>query len=372
MILVVEPTYADGEHGPVNSAILQAVMLCAPRVVFACTDAQHAAIVASGGPDGGFVRERIEVLPPGGVSLRRMRAQWRAIDLLLRAHPADIVLLLSAGPETLFVARGLVARHPALRVFAVMHGNLATVTGWRSRDPRRRMIDLRSGLAVARHRRIRLIVLEDYIRDAASGLRLGHDFLVWPHPTVLRERPLVGPWQPGARLRVSFVGTATRQRGFLDFLALRQSVGDRHDWALAGTLAPDVAGTDLHGLSVPAGRLSRTDYLAALRRTDYAFLGFGAAYSLTASGALIDCITQRKPLLGLSCPQIDHIQNRYGPIGHVCADLATLRRLIQSDDILRDSSAYARFQRTMDDIHADRVPAGLARRVAGDLQLPVN
>lgn len=373
MIVVAEPTYRDREHAAVNGSILRAISLAVGPVLFAATPA-HQTFVAEAlrtetleGALPSMATEPIEVMAPGGVHLGRMCAQWRTLSGLVRQHRPSTMVLLSAGPETLFVARLLVARHRALRLFVVMHGNLGTATGWRSRDLRRRLIDMRSALRVSRHPRIRLIVLETHIPAAAAAAGLGQSFLVWPHPSNQQEHPPPAPWSPPDRLRLTFVGTANRQKGFDQIVALQREAGAGYEWAVAGALSQEFSAADAAGFDVPPDRLSRIEFLAAVQRADYAVLSFGAEYAFIASGSLMDCISQRKPLIAVTNILLAQLQAAYGPIGYVCADHYALAALLRQPERLRDDAAYASFQNTLDKVQAGRLPSTLAHTIRRDL-----
>lgn len=371
--VVAEPTYRDREHAAVNGSILRAINMTCKPVLFAATPAHQAFVAEALRTETledalpGMATEPIEVSAPGGVHLRRMRAQWRTLDGLVRQHRPKTMVLLSAGPETLFVARLLVTRHRALRLFAIMHGNLGRTIGWRSRDPRHRLIDIRSGLSVSHHPRIRLIVLETHIPAAAAAAGLRHDFLVWPHPSNQQEQVFPTPWESPDRMRLTFVGTANRQKGFDQIAKLRREAGADYDWAVAGTLGQEFAADDAAGFDMPPGRLSRPDFLAAVRRADYAVLSFGAEYAFTASGSLMDCITQRKPLIAVTNTLLAQLEAQYGPLGHLCANPADMAALLRQPDRLRDAVAYSAFQKTLDTIHADRLPDRLTAIIRSDL-----
>ncbi len=367
-IIVAEPTYADGEHATVNSAILQAIGSAFGPAVFAATPLHHAWVrEAADAAAPALLRKDITVAPSGGVNIHRMRVQWRALDGLVRDRVQRTLVLLSAGPETLLVARALVARYSRLRLFAVMHGNLASVVGWRSRDPRRRLIDLRSALSMARHPRIRLILLEPHIRAAAAEAGLPHDFLVWPHPSPMHERPPPAPWIPGPRLRLAFVGTGNRAKGFDDFLALHRSAPAAYDWTLVGRLDADYSPAEAIGIEHASERLSRTEFLRQVRRADFAIIAFREDYRLIASGSLLDCVAQRTPIIAVTNPMLAALARQYGPIGYLCADLAAAMELLTKPSRLQDRSAYNDFQQTLDAIQRDRAPEALARIVRRDL-----
>ena len=367
-LLVAEPTFRGPDHAPINAALLQALSRAAGPAILASTRRQRDAI-AEADPAALATAQwhEIGVMEPGGVKLRRILAQWRTLSALVAAHRPAVLVLLSTGPETLFAARALVLRHPRLRLFLVLHGVLPAALGWRSRDPRRRLIDLRSGLRIARHPRIRLVVLEAHIRAAALRHRLAEDFLVWPHPVVAGEAATPRPWAPPARLRLAWVGSANAQKGFDDFLALHREAGRACDWVVAGKAGAEYGPDALSGLDVPTEWLDRATLLARLRSADYAFVAFRGEYELTASGSLLDCINQRLPVLAVRNAMLEGLARHYGPIGHLCDDLAGVRALLEDGAALRDAAAYARFQASLDAIARDRLPAALAARIREDM-----
>jgi hypothetical protein len=164
-----------------------------------------------------------------------------------------------------------------------------------------------------------------------------------------------------------FVGSANRQKGFDQILKLQRKFRTNYDWALAGTISEDLSGTDLVDFDLPPGRLSRADYLAAVRRADYAIVAFGPEYALTASGSLLDCMTQTKPLIAVRNTSLEALQTQYGPFGYLCADLEAMATLLSQPERLRDAVAYAGFQQTLRAMHADRLPDRLATKIQTDL-----
>ena len=368
-LIVAEPTYRDAEHAPINAVVAQ--ILATNAACLATTAAQHDAIaaVAPGFPLPPHTT--IEVLPPGGVTLHRMRAQWRTLAALVTHYRATKLLLLSAGPETLFVARALVTRNPALTIHAIMHGNMADLVGWRSRDPRRRLIDLRASLGWVSHPRIHLVVLEQYIADAAHrggpGWRgVSNRFCVWPHATLAQEQPDAHPWAPGPRLRLTVPGVANREKGFDTILALA-AASPQHDWTVTGRLSTEYNKAPPLIPAAPA-RLLRPDYLAALRRADYAVLAHQPAYELTASGSILDCATNRVPLIALRSPALDALTAAHGPLGYIVSDQDAALALLHSP-AMHDRAAYARFEHALADLHNSRTAATLSPLICRDLKL---
>ena len=364
-LIVAEPTYRDAEHAPTNAVFAQ--ILAGHAVCLAATPTQYDAIAAVAPGVALPPHTSITVVSPGGVTLHRMHAQWRTLSVLVAHHGGTKLLLLSAGPETLFVARALVTRHPALTIHAIMHGNMADLAGWRSRDPRRRLIDLRAGLGYANHPRIHLVVLEDYIATAAhrgSPVWRGipNALRIWPHPTLAQEEPAPREWSPRSRLRLTVPGIANREKGFDTILALAADA-PQHDWFVTGRLD-----AEYRDAPIPAapGRLSRPDYLAALRSADYAVLAHQPAYDLTASASILDCATNGIPLIALHSPAVDALTAAHGPLGYSVPDRAAALALLHSP-ALQDRDAYARFQNAAAALHRSRTAAALAPLLHRDL-----
>jgi hypothetical protein len=377
MIIIIEPTYARHDHAAVNAALIQAVALACPgeEILFAAT-ALHRGFVEQFGPlPPGTQFCGIDVMPPGGVHLRRFMAQWRAIRLAMRRKRPRAIILLSSGPETFFAARAIVTEFATVKLFVVLHGNLIDGTGWRSRDPRHRLFDYRSGLAVARHPRIRMVVLEDYIRTAV--ITLGAipvaSLSTWPHPLNSseideRDRPLA----VGRPIRIAFVGAASRSKGFDKFVALIRVIAGhpaaaRYEFRFIGAPIepfPEAAGI----ITLPAEPLPRDRFIAELRDIDYVMLPFATdSYELTASGSLLDCVSQAKPVISLDIAAVRTMADQFGDIGYVRSSMTEIETLLKSEHGIADPGLYRAFQTSLRAICASRTPAGIAPLVRRDL-----
>ncbi len=383
MIGIIEPTYGQHDHAAINAALIKAVALAFPgeEMVFAASPLHRRHIEQSRLLPPQMSAVDIAILPPGGISLRRFAAQWRAIRATVRDKRPRAVILLSSGPETFFAARAIVAEFGAVALYVVLHGNLNDAVGWRSRDPRRRLFDYRSGLAVARHPRIKLVVLEEHIREAAISLRLAPSaaLFTWPLPlneeeindgTALRAR--------GAPVRIAFIGAATRNKGFDKFLALVRSLGDRarsspaaaaaYDFRFIGARVEDFPEAVAAGIAMPAHPLERKEFIRRLRDIDYVILPFAAdTYELTASGSLLDCISQAKPVISLNVPGVRAMAAQYGDIGFVCRSMAEMQDLLASSPTVSDAAVYNEFHARLKTICSSRTPAGIAGSIRRDL-----
>ena len=382
MIGLIEPTYPRHDHAAVNAALLGAVALAFPDedLVFAASAPHRRHVEQSRPLPPRATAVEIAVPPPGGVSARRFLAQWRAIRAVTTRGRLRALILLSSGAETFFAARAAAARFEDMTIFIVLHGNLNEAVGWRSRDPRHRLFDYRSGLAVARHPRIRMVALEEHIRVAALhlGLASASRWVTWPLPLNEDEiDDLAVPRPAGTALRIAFVGAATRGKGFDRYLDLVRTVRDRlppgggtggYEFHFIGAPLEAFPEAAAAGIDMPAHPLDRDEFLRRLRAIDYVVLPYAQdKYALTASGSLLDCVAQTKPVLSLELPAVREMAARVGPIGFVCGSMDEMRDLLLSEPAVTAPDTYRGFQDNLRMLRTSRTSAGIAAVIRRDL-----
>jgi glycosyltransferase involved in cell wall biosynthesis len=372
MIGIMEQTHSRHDHAPVNAVLIHATSLALPGedILFASTAEHRGHVRAVRSLPDRVQCVNIAVPPPGGVRFTRFVAQWRAMRALMQKGPRAIILL-SSGPETFFAARAMVAMFPSVVFFIVLHGNLNDAMGWRSRDPRRRLFDYRSGLAAARHPRIRFVVLEDYILAAAVRKQVlrPETTSVWPNAINEGEFATDPPaWSGRERIRIAFAGTATRNKGFHRFLDLARAADpDAYEFELVGSLIEPFPEAD-RMIDIPAQPLARDAFIQRLRAADYVVLPYNeTTYEFTSSGSLVDCIAQMKPVIALGVPGVLDVSKRFGEIGFVCSSMQEMQALLVRKDQLSDAASYTMFQRNLAAAAASRTAAGIARLIRREL-----
>ena len=372
VVTIVEPTFSNGQHAPLNAALIQAVASSGAfrRIRFFAAPTQQRGVMALL-PDR--CRRLIEfesatIGPPGGVRLSR---GIRQLALLWGSRrQTDFLLMLSSGPETFFVCRLLCLLRRHVRIAIILHGNLESAAGWRSRDPRRRLFDYRTGLGVAIHPNIRLIVLEPAIKRSMErhGIPGWERISVLPHPVDEAEfRGQVGLSNPSF-LTLGFIGHAKRSKGFTEFLDLARHAKlheQPYEFVLAGFLLEDFPADDLAAVACPSTELSRENFLDAVSTIDYACLPFDPKiYEFTASGSLLDAVCGLKPMIAVAFPALLDLVAEFGPLGFVCQNLESMRALLAEPARLLDEAAYAGFQGNLRRLRESRLPSALAQRVA--------
>ena len=382
MIVAIEPTWTGTIHAPGNSTLLDIAKLAFPTQQMAIhAEAGHikevkSLLKASASPTVHFHTIELSSVfrhKPHIVSLRRLFKEWRTIGKALAGVPSgeDCLLILLSATSTSMVAANFLARLRRGRTFiqAQLHGNLNELTDWRHGDPVRRALDLKSVLS-RRHRRMRYLVLEEFIRTKLADLSpaAAKSTDVLPHPLALQghvqpERPLELP------LRLGMVGLGSEEKGMGVFLriakALKPELGERIRFHHVGTF---VAGTDptLYALleEPPAEKqLSREEFLSRINRLHYVVFPFRENYyGLSASGTFMDAVAALKPVIATRIPLTEQFFREFGPIGYLCAGEAEMISTIREIALNPDPQTYRTQAETMRKGRAARSLEALAPR----------
>jgi glycosyltransferase involved in cell wall biosynthesis len=377
MILVIEPIFSDYTHATVNAALLEALSLgCTDRpITFAAHRNHHKANldIAPCLRDAVTPKE-IEVEPAGGITWSRFRRHHDILAGLASDLKPDCVVFLAVTPETLFACVRARLKFPRLPIIAVLHGDLARASGWRSRDPRRRWFDHRSAIQAARRAGVRFVVLEDHIRLKAAerGLLSLEECDVWPCPISDDELVAEAPSLADDRLNLGFLGFAKEEKGFDDFLYLADSAAAANvDWcrfSLVGSVAEAQYRDRLQHVRMVPDVADRARYVAAVRTVDYACMFLrDDVYTLTSSATLPDAYAALRPIIALDTPAI-RTMTQGRDIGYFARSRAELAALVTNRDQLFDRERYRQFQHNLDGLRLRRRPANLAEPVAATVE----
>jgi hypothetical protein len=392
MILVCEPHWTGLVHVPINAEILRIVARAFPaQRVRMMGEATHLAELqrVSGGqglPNVTFQPINISPLFPGSpqvVSFARLRTEWRMLRDALADVPKDepcLLLLLSTTATSLFVASWITRlRGGRTGSLMVMHGNLNEAVGWRPRNPLERAFDLRSGLLARHPSRLRFIVLEPGIKDELARCLPGAAarISVLPHPVNTAEMDSYPVLPLRAPVRIGLVGLATKSKGVETFLAIARNMVARYEERIEFHLVGHVPkGDDLEQFSVLASPVShatasRAEFMARLASLHYVMLPLDSGYyNLAASGAIIDAMTARKPLIATAIPIVSALFAEYGDIGHLAAGPADLEAAVDSILAGMNADRYAAQVSTLGRLRDSRTPESLipaVRRIVGEV-----
>lgn len=381
MILIFELTWRARAHVPGNAATIETIARAHPgEEIRVFAEAGHlAALSALLTPSPGAAIGFFPAADPaylqgktGIVSARRAAREFATLRRALARVPAGerVFLFLLSATSTAIFAASLLARldRRIAGVHIGLHGNLNEITGWRSRNPLRRAFDLRSALAARHPPHLRFLVLEEAIRRElarilpAAGARTD----VLPLPVNLGEDegaapPFAPPW------RFGLIGQATRDKGIEVFLEIARRMkarfGDRVAFYVIGMIRHDADQAPFAVLAHQPdhGGLTREAFTARLAAMHYILMPLAPEYyALSASGAVIDAVTWRKPMIGFRLPILADLFAEFGDLGTLVDDTDAMATALAEFVENPDPARYARQRAALNAARQTRTPAHLA------------
>lgn len=352
MIVVCDLVCWGMQHIPFNAGVLETIRFAFP----------HQSVVFSGEKSHlDYVRMQMRSEIASSISWKPVRLPPRhapfsrrwITDLKLLAHflkkmdedpPAHLVLT-NAAPSTVMALKTLLhGTHRGKNAQVVLHANLASLNGRRSRNPFVRMQDLRTAMTFANNARIQYIVLEESIREALLHIlpSLRGDVFVLDHPVPPSESPEhVIDFQPP--FRFGFLGLATEGKGFPQYVRVASEMTRK----LSGHVEFHMIGRaeqrqELLNLGPVMGMpnaeaLTRNEYVSRLRKLHFVCLPYERKhYELRPSGVLADAIAWEKPVIASRLAIFESVFEKFGDIGYLydteqeCAEI--IERLVTECD----------------------------------------
>jgi len=384
-IVLVEPWFATIGHVPFNRAFLAIIREAFPgaRITFACSP-EYRSELEEGLAGQDRITHWVEAPawphPNSSVNEFWRRARWLGA-LLGRLRdtgvtPTHLFILGASGPLLLAAFAAKVSRLPRRsKTFAVLHGANEIFLGWRPRNPLLRLLSFRAAFRLLPVMGIKVIALEMFIAQELRRCfpKQERAILCIPHgydeTESLPEKP---PRTNGEPLRILFLGQATPNKGFGEFVRLaelaRASGHAGMEFRAAGALRRDTRQIDQSVLARRAGDrpLERRELLAELAAADLVFTWQSEYYELSPSGVLLDCIGLGVPMVGCRSQAIAVLEAQYGACGLFADDLeSVLSALTQLDDVANRHRQTSTWRESLRKARADRsteVLGAVARR----------
>jgi hypothetical protein len=382
MILFGEIFYNNKGHAPFNAGVITAIASSYPdEKVHFFGGREHLAEVArwlipSEIPT--VELHEVEIPDRRAGFLSRATSEYRLLTSLIEkitetgARDRLLLVLPAMTPSIVFAATRIRKRNtgpdPSIRL--ILHGNVADILGWRSRNPLVRAVDLKSALSYGAKKGLRFLALEEPIKEALVELMptLEGALDVLPHPLNGQEGEDAVICELAAPIRVGMLGLATEGKGLSIFhdLARDLAAAARRDIELhvVGRLYSDV---DPDYLSVFANKvtkdwLPREEYTARLQRLHFVCLPYqGRYYSLSPSGVLLDALAWSKPVIALRTSLTEHMFERFGDIGYLCESKEQMQEVLCAVAAGLDRDRYARQVKAVRRARESRLPQVLAR-----------
>lgn len=380
MILVCEPVCWGLEHVPVNSALLATIRLAFPyeSILFYAEKSHLECVRIQLGEElASSIVWKTLVLPPKNEKFfNRLASDLKLLRHLLKElskETAGHLLLTSGCPSVLWALKGLLGSvHRGKHVQFIFHGGLASLAGWRSRNPIIRIQDLRTALSMPSNRNIQYIALEQPIREGLlQELPSLHGRIgVLDHPIPINEgpNPIVNFNPP---FRFGFLGLATEQKGFFKYLNVASEITAkfpaRAEFHAIGSLPNDYKHLyipEIASLRTKPGKdqLDRNQFVRHLRKLHFVCLFCqGRHYEFSASGVLLDSVAWEKPIIASKLSIFEHLEARFGDVGYLCKSDAfseTVATIIKEADQAR----YEHQVLTLRRVKKSRAPEVLAKK----------
>jgi hypothetical protein len=378
MILVFDLSNVGVAHLSFDHGYLQVLRHAFPdEQIRFFGEPEHCALLAGMEPAGSPIR-----FDTGPFLGRIGRARLRPWEMLPKAwkvvraaraiaeaeRPRFVAFVSGATPATTLAVRPLWAGRAAPPVDLILHSTIAEVAGWRSRNPLLRMTDWHAVLRRPKVGRVRFVVLERGIRDGlvAAFPERAADTVVLDHPVPEAEICDVRP-TPTDPLDIGFIGDTTAAKGFGTFLEIARAVPGPRYHVLGRLIDPLPPDAPRILVTPPAARpLPRADLLERLRALDLVVLPLTRpAYDWTASGTLIDCVTNLVPVVTTRTRVTESVFADHGPIGIMVERPEDLVGTLRPIDAAWLSARREGFTQSLRAARDARLPAALAHTYPG-------
>ena len=379
MIVVIEPICHDSEHVPINTSILEIIGYAYPEeTLFFYGESHHVGHIQgmiSRNIKSEITWEKIWIPDRHQSFIKRIVWDLKIINNIreeIRSKEEKIKFFFtSANPSILWAVKFL--NHFNLthcQIQIVLHGGLASINGWRSRNPFVRIQDQLSALSFLNWKNIQYIVLEKSIKDRLlkSVPKLSGNVKILDHPFPESQsfnniQELRNP------LKFGYLGVAIERKGFSQFLKtagiIKKKFPEETEFHAIGRLHGEYRGKDLPELPFlstrPAEKLiSREEYIAKIEPIHFVCFFFDKNYyRFSASGVLLDAIAFEKPIICSRLQILEDLNHEFGDIGYLCEEQGyaeTIQKIIE----LSDSKKYRKQISNIKKLKQTRAPINLA------------
>jgi hypothetical protein len=378
MVLFYELTQQGMSHAPFTRAFVQMVAHACPDEALTIYGQPSHLECALSEPDP-LLDGRLTKLPytPPSAHPRDFWKLMVATLLFLRRTYGPVhdkqpqVIFLTGEPHHIWAAKLYRMVTPGFRCHLVLHGDVHSIRGWRSRNPFVRLRDYVSAIGRANHPDVRMIALENHIRTNIDATIPGTaPFIdVIRHPCTPADVDWLSPIPADGTLRFGLLGIAGKSKGLDVFARLAQRAGKdltrNAEFRLIGKLQNGAEQLDLSGISGPwpfsKEWLPREVFDSELARLHYVVLPYNMDYyGLSASGVLLDVLRWRKPIVAFDTPVVRELAERFGDIGVLCADEDEMAAAVNALLTDYDPQRYQRQRQNLDAAYRSRLPEAAA------------
>ena len=337
----------DTLHSMINRSLLE--MLCksfpGKVVCYASTSSMHALIC---GLEDKIARSRKIYVPRGSkriyLLLRYLCSAFQNVRILLSSKHDDILFF---NFNNVFSLKAIdsINRRFKRRIVVCCHGELEYLMNSEkhSRAYKRLMIRLTNSYFGKPDREsapgLSFIVLGDVLLQNLRPLisqRLYKRFSSMDHPLIGRPANSDEATEKhDGTIRLGTVGIMNEYKGSNNLLMLAKKLSNNRDISLhiVGHIQCDPEPFQKVGISVPSNPkepLSEDEFRRSVNELDYILLLYPTdTYRLIASGAILDCIRFRKPVIALRTDYFEYLFDKFGSFGILVNDIDEMAKEIK-------------------------------------------
>jgi hypothetical protein len=337
-------------HAMINRALLRMSLSCGqPLVCHAPTSAietlQNSVTMVDGADD---VRWRCLHIPSGSshgwMLLRYIFSAIVNVWLLLRSHRGDTIIYDFDNVMSISMI-DFINRRLKRSIIVCCHGEMEYLSpdapAHNRRLYKRLMLSLTRGYFNAHRKRVapglRFVVFGDAILDNLRPLlsdALRRRFSAIDHPV---DAPLIAakPCLSSPEINIATVGILNAYKGSNIYPEIARRLSDEPiSFAAIGHIQCDAQPLIEVGISLPVDSsrpLSAEDFAAAIARLDFILLLYPTdTYRFIASGAMLDAVRFRRPIIALRTDYFQYIFDKFGPVGYLADDIDGLIDLLRN------------------------------------------
>ncbi len=299
---------------------------------------------------------------PHVVSIKRFLDEMVVIREACKRVVSDqacLIVFCSATPTAILAAQFNMLRFKNRLIQVIYHGNLSAITGWRTRNPFLRAMDLISIFNRKYQTKTRFVMLEHGISIALSDFipNVQNRLDVLPHMLPRVKFGIVNETKFREKIRFGFIGGATKDKGFDTFVKLAQKFSQISECEVEFILIGKLFGS-LDQLACSGIKILDEQYLAipdnyytAVHSLDFAIFPFKPGYyDLSPSGALLDALAYNVPVIAIRNATIAKMFDEYGALGALCNNDEEMFDVIHQIIHNKETFSSERYQKSMKNI----------------------
>lgn len=139
------------------------------------------------------------------------------------------------------------------------------------------------------------------------------------------------------KIKIGTVGYATEDKGFLDYIKIVKNISklNMYEFYHIGKIEEKIkVPKEIKTINKNNSVLSNEEYEKGVQSLDYLLYFYPKdSYKLTASGALLDCLKDVKPIIALKNDYFIEVDSKIGGMGYIVENTSEILKVLESEDL---------------------------------------